>query len=150
MPRPNQKDEGDSQHTVYKSRQPEFEKVACEDLETVDCEQILLFARSGVSKRQLMQIKKGKCPIEKCLDLHGYTVQQAEVKLASCLKDCQNCATQMLLLIHGKGLHTTQSSPVLKNALNRWLRQYQQILAFCSAQAKHGGSGALYVLLRVR
>jgi DNA-nicking Smr family endonuclease len=37
---------------------------------------------------------------------------------------------------------------VLKNKLNAWLRQRDDVLAFCSAPAHDGGSGAAYVLLR--
>ena len=39
---------------------------------------------------------------------------------------------------------------ILKNKLNNWLRQVDEIIAFCSAVAKDGGQGALYLLLRRR
>lgn len=39
-------------------------------------------------------------------------------------------------------------SPVLKQKVNLWLRQRQDVLAFCSALRRDGGTGALYVLLR--
>jgi DNA-nicking Smr family endonuclease len=39
--------------------------------------------------------------------------------------------------------------PVIKNELNRWLRQHKDVQAFCSASQKDGGTGALFVLLRL-
>jgi DNA-nicking Smr family endonuclease len=32
--------------------------------------------------------------------------------------------------------------------MNSWLRQHHTVLAFSSAPPRHGGTGALYVLLR--
>jgi DNA-nicking Smr family endonuclease len=37
---------------------------------------------------------------------------------------------------------------VLKRAIDPWLRHWQPVLAFVSARAIDGGTGALYVLLR--
>jgi DNA-nicking Smr family endonuclease len=36
---------------------------------------------------------------------------------------------------------------VLKVKLNNWLPQWDQVLAFTTAPARDGGTGALYVLL---
>ncbi|MEE9156926.1 MAG: Smr/MutS family protein, partial [Gammaproteobacteria bacterium] len=40
--------------------------------------------------------------------------------------------------------------PVLKNKLNNWLRQRDEVLAFCSTRPVDGGTGAVYVLLKRR
>jgi DNA-nicking Smr family endonuclease len=37
---------------------------------------------------------------------------------------------------------------VLKGKVDRWLRQRDDIIAFCSARPVDGGTGAVYVLLR--
>jgi DNA-nicking Smr family endonuclease len=37
---------------------------------------------------------------------------------------------------------------MLKRKVNYWLRLYEQVLAFCSANRRDGGTGAVYVLLR--
>ncbi|MHB8428784.1 MAG: Smr/MutS family protein, partial [Acidiferrobacterales bacterium] len=36
----------------------------------------------------------------------------------------------------------------LKGKVNSWLRQKDEVLAFCSAPRQDGGTGAVYVLLR--
>ncbi|HET8706021.1 MAG TPA: Smr/MutS family protein, partial [Pseudomonadales bacterium] len=40
--------------------------------------------------------------------------------------------------------------PILKSSVNHWLRQLPQVLAFCSAQPKDGGLGAVYVLVKLQ
>jgi DNA-nicking Smr family endonuclease len=51
-------------------------------------------------------------------------------------------------IVHGKGRRSGPRGPVLKNLVNRWLRQIDAVVAFGSARPNDGGSGAVYVLLR--
>ena len=50
-------------------------------------------------------------------------------------------------VIHGKGKRSGPRGPVLKHAVNVWLRHFDQVLAFASARGMDGGTGAIYVLL---
>ena len=52
--------------------------------------------------------------------------------------------------VHGKGLHSESGVPVLKNLVDRLLRQRADVLAFASAPAAQGGHGAVLVLLNRR
>ena len=80
------------------------------------------------------------------MDLHGKTVEESKIALSRFLMQCQAKGIRHVLIIHGKG--HKMGKPILKNKLNHWLRQIDDVLAFCSATAKEGRSGALYVLLR--
>ena len=51
-------------------------------------------------------------------------------------------------VIHGKGRRSGPRGPVLKNVVNHWLQRADDVLAFGSARAVDGGSGAIYVLLK--
>jgi DNA-nicking Smr family endonuclease len=54
-------------------------------------------------------------------------------------------------VITGKGLGDSLGRGVLRQAVPRWLNQAPnraRILAVMPAQPKHGGTGALYVLLK--
>ena len=51
-------------------------------------------------------------------------------------------------IIHGKGYRSGERQPVLKRKVNYWLRLRPDVLAFCSATPRDGGTGAVYVLLR--
>jgi DNA-nicking Smr family endonuclease len=55
-----------------------------------------------------------------------------------------------LLIVHGKGQSKNQGkqTAVLKGYVNHWLRELEAVQAFHSARPAHGGTGAIYVLLR--
>jgi DNA-nicking Smr family endonuclease len=117
-----------------------------ETLELVDSEDPLEFARPGIQHKILRKLRKGQYNIEATLDLHGMTVEKSRHSLSRFLLRCHHKGLRYVLIIHGKGKGSNK--PILKNKLNHWLRQSNEILAFCSATTKIGGSGALYVLLR--
>lgn len=104
------------------------------------------FARDGLSAKMLRSLRQGKLRIEAVLDLHGLIVEKARGALHRFLGHCQDEEKVLVLIIHGKG--RGNSKPILKNKLNHWLRQTEQVLAFCSAKPQDGGRGALYVRLK--
>ncbi|MDM8545613.1 Smr/MutS family protein [Candidatus Venteria ishoeyi] len=115
------------------------------DLETGE---ELIYLRSGMQHGVLRKLRRGQYSLEGELDLHGLTVPEARVAITDFLHDCAFYHIRCARIIHGKGNGSWQKQPVLKNKLNHWLRQYDQVLAFCSARAVDGGTGAVYVLLK--
>lgn len=111
----------------------------------VSAEEFISFKHPGLSHQILYTLRKGQYHIEAQLDLHGMTVDKAQVSLEHFLQDCLDEGIRTVLIIHGKGRQREQ--PILKNKLNRWLRKTTAVLAFCSATALHGNRGAIYVLL---
>lgn len=109
-------------------------------------EDYLSFKQPAISDKLLRKLKKGQYNAQAVIDLHGLTVSEAEVQLSCFFSDCTKQSIRVVLLIHGKGKDPL--APVLKNKLNQWLRHYKEVLAFCTALPKHGGTGAVYVLLR--
>lgn len=134
------------QTTTEPHERPVFEFSDYEILEPVSTEATIEFARSGVQYKTLRKMRQGEYNVDAVLDLHGRTTDEARQVLSHFLLNCQEQAIRHVLIIHGKGRDCHK--PVLKNKLNHWLRQTEQVLAFCSASAKDGRSGALYVLLR--
>lgn len=112
---------------------------------TVGSDDQLFFTRSGLSPKQIQSLKKGRIPIAATLDLHGCSAETARDKLIEFIDHKYHHNQRYLCIIHGKG---HGGEPVLKNRLNNWLRQIDQVLAFASALPRHGGAGALYVLLK--
>jgi len=110
----------------------------------------LSFVRPGVQRAQLRKMRKGFYPIRDELDLHGMTIADAKQQLAIFLQECLRRRERCVRIIHGKGYHSRDQQPILKGKLNLWLRQCRQVLAFCSAPAIGGGTGALYLLLATR
>lgn len=114
----------------------------------VDPEETLFFAHSGLQHRLQQRLKRGDIPVEARLDLHGQTIAEAGDTLAQFLRAAQENGCRCVLVVHGKGQRSQQGKPVLKTQVNHWLRQHDAVLGFSSAQTRHGGAGALYVLLR--
>jgi DNA-nicking Smr family endonuclease len=117
-----------------------------EYLEPLTSESLVSFKRTGIQHKVLRNLRAGQYNVEAILDMHGMTVAEAKDSLSSFLSQCLQQGLRHVLIIHGKG--RAHSHPILKNKLNHWLRDLSQILAFCSATAKDGRSGAMYVLLK--
>ncbi len=107
----------------------------------------LCYLRPGADQRLLRKLRQGRIPPRAELDLHGCTRAQAKPLLDHFLAECLADGVRCALIIHGKGWRSPDFKPVLKSALDQWLRQSPAVLAFCSAKPAVGGSGALYVLL---
>ncbi len=114
----------------------------------VETEDYLSFQRPGTQHRLFADLRAGRIPVEIELDLHGLTTAHAQDLLAEFLRHCQRHHLRCVQIIHGKGRGSGERQPVLKQKVNLWLRQRQDVLAFCSALRRDGGTGALYVLLR--
>jgi DNA-nicking Smr family endonuclease len=102
----------------------------------------------GLDRRTWLRLKRGQVAIEQTLDLHGRTQDEAHRALARFLAAAQAAGCRCVLVVTGKGLG---SGGTLRHMVPRWLNEganRELIVAFTPAQARHGGSGALYVLLR--
>ena len=102
---------------------------------------------SGIAKKLQRKIRQGKIPIDDQLDLHGYNQTLAITELNSFLDYALSSGFKMLIIIHGKG-QGSAGGAVLKPLVQHWLAQQVSVLAWCPAQANHGGSGASYVYLK--
>ena len=100
------------------------------------------------SSKILRRLGQRRYRIDSEIDLHGLTLQQAEQTVRHFLSIARSEHQQALLIIHGKGLRSDDSKPVLKNWLNAYLRRRADVIAFCSALPADGGRGAIYLLLR--
>ena len=97
------------------------------------------------------QLHSGNYSVQDYIDLHGYTVAEAEEEIESYLKDCIKKGFSCVKIIHGRGLRSKRG-PVVKDAVLRWLSSSfrKNIVAFVSARQCDGGLGAVYVLLRLK
>lgn len=106
------------------------------------------FSRPGVQQRVLRKLARGQIPVDEELDLHGMRVDEARQALARFLEESRSRGRRCIRIITGKGFGSRAAAPVLKGQVDRWLRLRPEILAFCSATQRDGGTGAVYVLLR--
>jgi len=115
--------------------------------EEVQTSSILSYSSHSIPNKRLRELKNGLIPWQARLDLHGLRPDAARESLVNFLTQQSKLAHRCLLIIHGKGIHKGEA-PVLKNLVANWLPQFPQVLAFHSAQARDGGAGAVYVLLK--
>jgi DNA-nicking Smr family endonuclease len=108
----------------------------------------LRFHRPSVGKRTMRRLARGNFSVQDEIDLHGMTVAEAKPRLADFIEGCAKEGRLCVRVVHGKGLGSGHRGPVLKQKVNRWLRQWDVVLAFVSTRQVDGGTGAIYVLLR--
>jgi DNA-nicking Smr family endonuclease len=108
----------------------------------------LSFHRAGVRIQVMRRLRRGLYPVEDELDLHGLNQSVARDRLADFIARSRDSGRRCVRIIHGKGSRSGARGPVLKTAVNLWLRRHMDVMAFISARAIDGGTGAVYVLLR--
>lgn len=108
----------------------------------------LAFRRAGVRDGEMRRLRRATSAIEDEVDLHGLTQAHAYRLLCGFLEDSRARGLRRVRVIHGKGLRSGARGAVLKAAVDAWLRERPDVLAFSSARPADGGGGALYVLLR--
>jgi DNA-nicking Smr family endonuclease len=105
---------------------------------------------SGIDRANSERLKRGLHKIDARLDLHGLTQPEAHRELAVFIATARDAGGRCVLVITGRGLGP-RGPGVLKSSVPRWLEEPQlrrHVLAIAPAQPHHGGSGAIYLLLR--
>ena len=105
----------------------------------------------GLDPNVVRRLRRGELAVQAHLDLHGMLKEEAKVQLEAFLSRERHDGKRCVLVVHGRGLHSKDQVPVLKEALKRWMgtaRFAQHVLAFTSARPHDGGAGAVYVLLK--
>ncbi len=115
--------------------------------EPIQSDTQLKWYRHSLPTARLRALKNGAIPWEGRLDLHGLRPDPAREAVCDFILNQHSQGRRCLLLIHGRGSYQGEP-PVLKNLINRWLPQFDEVLAFHSAHPKDGGLGAVYVLLK--
>ncbi len=106
----------------------------------------------GVNLEIAKRLHSGDFSIQGHLDLHGLGVEDAHEAFEQFFKDALLSGKRAILVIHGRGL-SSRRKPVLKTKVKEWLTTgpwRKWVIAFTSARACDGGTGATYVLLRRR
>ena len=113
-----------------------------------DLDELKLGQRTALSKKNIKDFSKGNVFIENKLDLHGFNLVEAKNLLENFINQSVKNNKRLILVITGKG---KEGEGVIKNNIISWLNTKDlrnKILAANYASKKHGGSGAIYILLR--
>ena len=98
--------------------------------------------------------------ITKSLDLHGYTLDEANKKVESFINDCFDQKVSKVIIVTGKGRHSqndkdpyiSEKFGILKNSVPDFIKNnlnlMTKIKSITGAEISDGGSGAFYVFLK--
>jgi DNA-nicking Smr family endonuclease len=108
-----------------------------------------------LEQRLRTQLRRGQLGVDAVIDLHGMRQDEAHLALRAFLRREQGRGTRLVLVVTGKGAAGAapfgEERGVLRRVVPHWLRLADLrplVVGFEEAQARHGGSGALYVRLR--
>ncbi|MBU1231083.1 MAG: Smr/MutS family protein [Proteobacteria bacterium] len=105
----------------------------------------------GLDSKIFQQLKAGRLSVEGHLDLHGQNADQAHDALLFFMRESYLAGRRVVLAIPGRGKNSPGGQGILRSEMQSWLTREplrRIVLAFCTAQPRDGGAGALYVLLR--
>ncbi|BDG04080.1 Smr/MutS family protein [Anaeromyxobacter oryzae] len=106
---------------------------------------------AGMDAGVVRKLRRGDFAVQGHIDLHGMTREEAKGAVEVFLRASRQAGKRCVLVVHGRGLHSKDQLPILKDSLRTWLataRFARHVLAFATARPVDGGAGALYVLLR--
>lgn len=104
-------------------------------------------------RRWIGGLRKGRFSVQAHLDLHGLVVADARKAFEDFIRSSLKRGHGCVRVIHGRGNHSREGQPTLKDWLTKWLdtrRMSRHVIAYASARLADGGGGALYILLRRR
>ena len=100
---------------------------------------------------------KGKI---KSLDLHGFTLEEANKKIEKFIRDSYEKKISKLIVVTGKGLHSDNDKDpyiskelgILKHSVPNFIRNNSDLMSMIydikDANIQDGGSGAFYIFLK--
>ena len=105
-------------------------------------------------------IKKRKTNKILDIDLHGYTLDDANKKIEEFIKECFENNIKLIKVVTGKGLHSNnERNPyiskdlgILKYSVPEYIKKNTElmklIIQFKEAPIEDGGEGAFYIVLK--
>ncbi|MFV2090012.1 MAG: Smr/MutS family protein, partial [Pseudomonadales bacterium] len=85
--------------------------------------------------------------IEGSLDLHRLSVKESRDAVYKFFRLAEAKRWRTVLIAHGRGEQSTTPARI-KSYVAHWLGQLPQVIAYSSADRRHGGTGATLILLK--
>ncbi|MFA9486718.1 MULTISPECIES: Smr/MutS family protein [unclassified Moraxella] len=112
-------------------------------LNPVAGEAFLSYKNPTLQNKVFEQLKQGKLRWFDAVDLHGSSIDEARNAVQTIIANALKNGETVVKIVHGKG-----TDAIIKTCVNGWLRQIPDVMAFVSAPANDGGTGAVLVLLK--
>ena len=104
-------------------------------------------------------LDKKKSPT-KSFDLHGYSLDEANIKISEFIKDSYEKGSKKLIIVTGKGIHSqnekdpyiSKNLGILKYSVPEYIKNSNELMSLISeikqANKEDGGGGAFYLYLK--
>ena len=104
------------------------------------------------SKKKILKIKH--------IDLHGLTIEQANITITKFIENCYQNNVSKIIVVTGKGLHSnvekdpyvSKDLSILKYSVPEYIENNEElmkkIIEIKDAKIEDGGAGAFYIFLR--
>ena len=118
-----------------------------------------LFKKEKLPNKDINSTKEKKIKI-KNIDLHGYTLDEANKKIESFIKQSYIEKVNKLIVVTGKGLHSqnekdpyvSKDLSILRYSVPHFIKNNNELMKmindFDSATIEDGGSGAFYIYIK--
>ena len=96
----------------------------------------------------------------KSFDLHGYSLDEANIKINQFIKDSYQQGLKKLIIVTGKGIHSqnekdpyiSKNLGILKYSVPEYIKNSNELMSLISeikqAEKEDGGGGAFYLFLK--
>ena len=104
----------------------------------------------GINPLTLEKLRTGEYSVQKTLDLHGFSVDDAAELFDDFMRTAIRDGLKCVKIIHGRGLKS-KKTPILRESLKSWIIKAMHrkwVIAFSNAIMAEGGPGATYILLK--
>ena len=107
-----------------------------------------------------LKFSKKKTLKTKHIDLHGFTLEQANITITKFIEDCYQNSVSKIIVVTGKGLHSnvekdpyvSKDLSILKYSVPEYIENNEElmkkIIEIKNAKIEDGGAGAFYIFLR--
>ena len=107
-----------------------------------------------------LKLEQKKIRKIKHIDLHGFTLEQANKTIEKFIDDCYQNNVSKIIVVTGKGLHSnvekdpyvSKDLSILKYSVPEYIKNnfelMKKIIEIKDAEIEDGGSGAFYIFLR--
>lgn len=110
-------------------------------LEIIPLNTLLEFKREGLQTGVLDKLRLGKYKQEASLNLIRQPVEQCRQMLYAYMQEAKKDGLRNLLIVHGKGREDKSHANIVRSYLARWLAEFDEVQAFCSAMPHHAAAG---------
>jgi len=101
-----------------------------------------------------------KTTTTKFFDLHGYSLDEANIKISEFIKDSYEKGLKKIIIVTGKGIHSqnekdpyiSKNLGILKYSVPEYIKNSNELMSLISeikqADKEDGGGGAFYLFLK--